>query len=158
MIKQTVYFLLAVLLTAPAFGQQVDPVYRWWNARIGDHFFTTDPTGELAPASGYVREGVGFKVLKCQLAGTVPLYRLWSGQATDHFYTSNFNEAANASQNLKYAFEGILGFLYKNYKINTKPVHRYWNPSNTDHFYTINIAAESLGGYNYEGVVGYAPN
>ena len=34
---------------------------RWYDPASDDHFYTTDPNGELAPASGYVSEGtVGF--------------------------------------------------------------------------------------------------
>jgi hypothetical protein len=33
-------------------------LYRWYNSANGDHFYTTDPTGELAPSNGYVSEGI----------------------------------------------------------------------------------------------------
>ena len=37
------------------------PLYQWWNSKTSDHFYTTDPTGELAPISEpgpYVYEGI----------------------------------------------------------------------------------------------------
>ncbi|MDD1740056.1 MAG: hypothetical protein LUQ30_04360 [Methanothrix sp.] len=33
-------------------------LYRWYNSGSGDHFYTTDATGEFAPTSGYVPEGI----------------------------------------------------------------------------------------------------
>jgi hypothetical protein len=38
-------------------------VFRWWNGNIGDHFYTTDASGELAPSSGYQPEGITGYVL-----------------------------------------------------------------------------------------------
>ena len=34
------------------------PLYRWYNPTYGDHFYTTDPNGEIAPVTGYVYEGL----------------------------------------------------------------------------------------------------
>jgi len=33
-------------------------LYRWFSTRSGDHFYTTDPSGELAPSTGYNYEGI----------------------------------------------------------------------------------------------------
>jgi Repeat of unknown function (DUF5648) len=38
-------------------------LYRWWNDKVGDHFYTTDPSGELAPQSGYSYVGITGYVL-----------------------------------------------------------------------------------------------
>jgi hypothetical protein len=61
-------------------------------AEVADHFYTTDPNGEGAQSSGYVREGIAFFAFPTQLAGTVPLFRLF-GRGGDHFYTTDAGEA-----------------------------------------------------------------
>jgi hypothetical protein len=33
-------------------------LHRWWSGDSSDHFYTTDPNGELAPTSGYQYEGI----------------------------------------------------------------------------------------------------
>ena len=46
-----------VLCLVPAMAQPpTTALYRWYNSGNGDHFYTTDPTGELAPSSGYIAE------------------------------------------------------------------------------------------------------
>jgi hypothetical protein len=55
------------------------PFNRWYSASANDHFYTTDPNGELAPGSGYANEGniglVGKATVNPIPPNTVPLYR-----------------------------------------------------------------------------------
>ena len=54
------------------------PFFRWYNAQSHDHFYTLDDEGELAPTSGYTKEGIlGYVFLRPGTAGTVPLFRWW---------------------------------------------------------------------------------
>jgi hypothetical protein len=39
------------------------PLHRWWNRTYADHFYTTDPAGELAEPAGYEYQGVAGYVL-----------------------------------------------------------------------------------------------
>ena len=48
-----------VLCLVPVIAQSpTTALYRWYNSGSGDHFYTTDATGEFAPTSGYVPEGI----------------------------------------------------------------------------------------------------
>jgi hypothetical protein len=47
---------------------------RWWLMDQGDHFYTTHPSGELAP-DNYVFEGVTGYMYPEPVEGTVPLFR-----------------------------------------------------------------------------------
>jgi Repeat of unknown function (DUF5648) len=42
----------------PIPGRIAYTIYRWNNSTVGDHFYTADPSGEGAPAMGYVNEGI----------------------------------------------------------------------------------------------------
>ena len=156
--------LIATILAAPALcgDPDTDRVFRFYNAAAGDHFYTTDRNGEVALQSGYVAEGFAFRVItQTNVAGTSPVYRLFkslSSGLSDHFYTASFNEAANAATRLGYAFENVLGYLYNSARARTVPVYRYFNPTTVDHFYTTNPNRENLAGYNFEGILGWAPN
>ncbi|GGD98128.1 hypothetical protein [Caballeronia grimmiae] len=68
------------MLRFNAAGPDTQPVYRWYNAESGDHLFTLDPTGELAPGSGYVAEGIAWYMYPNNLPGTVALYRWAAGE------------------------------------------------------------------------------
>jgi len=39
------------------------PLHRWWHPERADHFYTTHPTGELAPHLGYEYEGISGYVM-----------------------------------------------------------------------------------------------
>ncbi|MCX6674186.1 MAG: hypothetical protein NTY37_10465 [Methanothrix sp.] len=85
-------------------------LYRWYNSGNGDHFYTTDPTGELAPSSGYVSEGITGYVGTSQMVGTTALYRWYNSGNGDHFYTTDpTGELAPSSG---YVSEGITGYLW----------------------------------------------
>ena len=64
------------------------PLYRYWSADIGDHFYTTDPISDPASTT-YVSEGIQCYVATTQLPGTTPLYRYWSSDIGDHLYTTD---------------------------------------------------------------------
>jgi hypothetical protein len=80
-------------------------LYRFFNG--SDHFYSTDPTGEMLP--GYTFEGaIGFVFLS-QVAGTVPLYRYYLATFSDHLYTTDPNETFPPNS---YVFESITGYIY----------------------------------------------
>ena len=74
------------------------PLYRYWKAIIGDHFYTTNSQeiGTTTPGTtgqhGYISEGIAGYCFSHAVAGTVPLYRYWKGIVGDHFYTTNAAE------------------------------------------------------------------
>ena len=74
------------------------PLYRYWKADVGDHFYTTNwhEIGTTIPGRagrhGYVSEGITGYCFPHAVAGTVPLYRYWKVPTSDHFYTTHAGE------------------------------------------------------------------
>lgn len=103
--------ILAVLLVSTAAAQSVStaPVYRFYNASVGDYLFTLNVAeGQNAP--GYVYEGIGFNVYTDSNGGLRPaLYRcrLTSGpHAGKHHVTgSSFCDG--------HAYEGVYGYMHQ---------------------------------------------
>ena len=135
------------------------PLHRYWNAAIGDHFYTTN-WGELGNGRyGWAYEGVQCDIAPTARAGLVPLYRYWNNSAGDHFYTTNWSELGSGRYG--WAYEGIQGYVSPTPQAGLIPLYRYWNPRNADHFYTTNWGELGSGnyGYGYEGVQCYVwPN
>jgi hypothetical protein len=131
------------------------PFYRYWNAAVGDHFYTTS-WGELnAGRGGFSLDGVQCLIHPAPAAGTVALYRYWNPGVTDHFYTTDFNELGMGR--FGWIHEGVAGFVYSAPAPGTMPLHRYWNPGAGDHFYTTNFDELGRGqhGWGYERVECY---
>ena len=149
------------------------PLFRYWNSRVYDHFYTTnwDEIGQVIPGRsgkhGYVSEGITCLLVtrKMSYDGPVPLYRYF--KAHDHFYTTNVADIGKTihGQLGKYGYrsEGIVGYCYPKPTENTVPLYRYWKPNKQDHFYTTNpaeIGTTTLGkrgknGYISEGITCY---
>jgi len=68
------------------------PLYQYWNASIGDHFYTTNPN-EVHPGDGNQFETIIGYVYVSPVSGAVKLYRWWSPDAADHLYTTDPTEA-----------------------------------------------------------------
>ncbi|MCK4788677.1 MAG: S8 family serine peptidase [Desulfobacteraceae bacterium] len=130
-------------------------IFRWWNSSIGDHFYTIDATGELAPNSGYVHEGAPFRLFPMNTQNTTPFFRWWNSSIGDHFYTTDPNgELAPQSG---YQPEGTIGNIATAPLPGTVALYRWWNSSIGDHFYTTDPNGELApqSGYQYEGIAGY---
>jgi hypothetical protein len=131
-----------------------------------DHFYTTDPKGELALQAGYKYEGIQCYVMTAQDSTTVPVFRYFNSRTGDHFYTCDQNEGTNAASG-GWAPEFVGWFMSppQESKIRaisagptgpagTTPLYRLLL-GGTDHFYTTNkVEAEQSGG-TYERVAGY---
>merc|ERR1712066_641951 len=132
-----------------------------------DHFYTTnqDEIGtnskRLIGKHGYIYEGIAFRLLGIQVAGTTGLDRYWNPESTDHFYTTDYceMEERNPYQFLPegYKREGEMGFCFCEQVDDTVPLHRYFNKDIKDHFYTTNFEelAGGKNGYSYQGVQCY---
>src|SRR6187551_3785231 len=88
---------------------------------MGEHFYCTDPRGELAPQLGYEREGITGYIFGAASPGTVPLFR-WMGNG-DHFYTTDPN--GELAPQLGYVFEGTTGFIFSSQVPGTVPLFRW---------------------------------
>ncbi|MBL0258211.1 MAG: hypothetical protein IPQ03_12095 [Bacteroidetes bacterium] len=63
------------------------PLYRWYHAGNGDHFYCLDPHGELAPSSGYASEGIACYVPIDPLKNLTEFYRWRNLNTGNHFYS-----------------------------------------------------------------------
>lgn len=94
-----------------------EPLYRYWQREVSDHFYTTNELeiGTTTPGevkNGYKSEGIAGYCYITEVPGTLPLYRYWSSKTHDHFYTINPNEIDMTTlQQSGYIFEEIQCYL-----------------------------------------------
>jgi hypothetical protein len=81
------------------------PLHRYWNGEIANHFYTTNFAELGAGRDGWVYERVECHVPAQAGAGTVPLYRYFNAALTDHFYTTEWGELGYGR--FGYELEGI---------------------------------------------------
>ena len=83
-------------------------LYYYYNASIGDHFYSTNYNELRDGAAGWVRRDNAGYVFSTQVAGSVPLYR-FTNPAAKHFYTTNKWEG-EAKQG--FTLENITAYIY----------------------------------------------
>ncbi len=134
------------------------PVYRLWNGRSGDHFYTMNPAErDGAIRGGYAAEGVAGYLPAAGTPNAKTVYRLYNSSVGDHFYTTSADEA-EAARRSGYLREGSLGSIFPEYNGDTAPLMRMWSSKATDHFYTANyneLLAAYNGGYGFEELLGW---
>ena len=81
------------------------PLHRYWNGEVANHFYTTNFAELGAGRDGWVYERVECHVPAQAGAGTVPLYRYFNAALTDHFYTTEWSELGYGR--FGYELEGI---------------------------------------------------
>ncbi len=86
------------------------PLYRYWNPRIGDHFYTTNWRELGRGRSGWRYEGIQCYVFPRRIRGSIPLYRYWNPRIGDHFYTTNWRELGRGRSGWRY--EGIQCYVF----------------------------------------------
>ena len=130
-------------------------LHRYWNAGIGDHFYTTDFNTFGSGNEVWVYEGVQCYVESSQVPGSVPLHRYWSAGIGDHFYTTDFSIFGDG--NAFWVYEGATGYVYPSQVAGTVPLYRYWNSGIGDHFYTTDYSIFGAGNavWAYEGIQCY---
>lgn len=160
------FFALALFLSfvvgpsANAIGEQTLFLFRLFNPRNGDHFYTNSQSERTAAVnSGYRDEGVLGTVFSVADGQTALLLRLFNSRTGDHFYTTSSAEADRAVSVNGYRSEGNVGFVFTTQVGDSVPMFRLFNSRTGDHFYTTSIlerlkATESRG-YVFEGVTGY---
>ncbi len=97
------------------------PVYRFWNKKTTDHFYTTSENEKNQLArdletgkDDYVYEGIAWYVPK---GSSCPVYRFFDTAAFNHFYTSDEQLKDSLSQSYlngtgTYRYEGIAWYWY----------------------------------------------
>jgi hypothetical protein len=98
------------------------PLFRYFNDKLGDHFYTTNVEGKGAmqvPGGPYIGEPYKFEGIigycSPKLApGTSPLHRFFNGR--DHFYTINAGEIGvteiGKTGKYGYKYEGVQCYVY----------------------------------------------
>ncbi len=127
-----------------------NPVYRFYSAALGSHFYSTSATE--GTNAGYVFEGVAYYAYAAQVTGTTPVYRFYNATKGSHFYSTSATEGTNAG----YVFEGVAYYAYAAQVTGTTPVYRFYNATKGSHFYSTSATEGTNAGYTYEGAAFYA--
>jgi hypothetical protein len=112
------------------------PLYRWFNARMGSHEYTTSPGGPGRPA--LVSEGVACYVPAHAAQGVLALYG-WHGRK-DHLYATS--AAAMSLARLGLRTSGLAFYVFENAVPGSVPFYRFFDPRQGLHFYTLHPHAE----------------
>lgn len=136
-------------------GRRTVPLYRYWNRRISDHFYTTNWRELGRGRHGWRYEGIQCYVDPQRRRGLLPLYRYWNPRIGDHFYTTNWRELGGGRYGWRY--ESMQCWVSRGRATGTVALLRYWNPRIGDHFYTTSWRELGFGrnGYRLEGIAGY---
>jgi hypothetical protein len=155
--RPDVLSMIGQLIPVPTLVAVV-PLHRYWNAGMGDHFYTTD-WAELGNGGwGWEYEGIACHVYAVPGPGatppadSLPLHRYWNPEVANHFYTTNLSELGT----------GRAGWVYERVECHvpaqpgagTVPLYRYFSEALTDHFYTTDWNALGPGrfGFQLEGI------
>jgi hypothetical protein len=153
--KKLFLFSTLLLLIGSAFAQQT--LYRYYNPKLGKHYYTTNFNEYGNGANDWYLDGP-----QCQVfdhgdrdRGLIPLFRYFNGGLSDHYYTTNFEELGRGSNG--YAFEGKACFIAKNPGPRLVPLFGYYNRISGEHFLTTDKGevARGFDNFQYTGVVGY---
>lgn len=141
------------------------PIYRFYNAKSGAHFYTAntaerDYVIQTFPSFAY--EGTAFYAYAASATDQSPVYRFYNRATTAHFYTIDQGESNYVQSFLPtYQYEGPAWSAQINSVAGSSPIYRFYNREIDTHFYTINTAERDYilannPGYVYEGVRYYA--
>jgi hypothetical protein len=141
-----------------ALGTETDvpqPLYRYWNAQIPDHFYTTNWNELGAGNAAWSYQGIACRVHLAAVAGSVPLYRYWNSQLGDHFFTTDYSEIGAGKYG--WVLEGVAGYVHDQPIAGAVPFYRYWNSQGRDHYYTTNFneLGNGQGGWIMEKIQCY---
>lgn len=142
------------------------PVYRFYNASTGAHFYTTntaerDSIRARLPSFSY--EGTAFEALAQAGAGLAPVYRFYNTQTGVHFYTISESEKNLVRDSLpQFRLEGVAYYASQVPATGFRPLYRSYVLNKGFHFYSVNASETAgLAQYRAEGVgyyvVGTAP-
>ena len=134
-------------------GDGLHVVYRWVHPSAGAHFYTQDPSGELAPETGYTYEGAPFSLFSQFDPGTTEFFRFRCPNG-HHYYTTDSNGELGAGICQR---EQSLGFIATSQLPGTTQLFRWYNPDIDDHFYTTDPTGElaPTSGYHQEQSPGF---
>ena len=142
------------------------PVYRFYNATSGSHFYTAslaERDSTIANLSAtYHYEGVAYSINTSDPDNSAPLYRFYNMSNGSHFYTASMAERDTiiATLSSTYHYDGV-AYNVSTIATGNQPVWRFYNTKNGSHFYTASLAerdstiANLSSTYTYEGIAFY---
>ena len=125
------------------------PIYRFYNSRNGEHFFTVSPEEKSAieanPSWSYHYEGIAFYGMTSSNATNTPMYRFYNTRNGFHFYTVGLDEKTALENNPAsgYHYEGIGFYTDRTLTNISLPAYRFYNSDTSDHFFTISELEKS---------------
>lgn len=139
------------------------PVYRFYNASTGAHFYTQSAAERdflVANNAAFKYEGVAFYAYSAPLStGTAPVHRFYSPISGSHFYTISDAEKNIVATNPKYTYEGTSWNAQLATGGTAVPIYRFYNPGRGTHFFTINEQEKNIvltnPTYVFEGAAYY---
>lgn len=141
------------------------PIYRFYNAKTGAHFFTANAAERdyvIQTLPGFAYEGTAFYAHNANTSGQNPVYRFYNRATAAHFYTIDSAESNYVQTSLPtYQYEGPAWSAQTTAATGTSPIYRFYNRQVDTHFYTISSAERDFiiannPGYQYEGAKYYA--
>ena len=127
-------------------GTKPLPVYRFYNFKLGSHFYTASEVEKndvlRKYSSTFSFEGISYGLDASATANSDSLYRFYNVKNGSHFYTANPAERDNVRLKFSsiYTYEGPVYKISRTNVPATLPVFRFYNVKNGTHFYTANPA------------------
>jgi hypothetical protein len=141
-------------------------VFRFYNTRLGTHFYTADVAEANRVAAlmfrTYRYEGIAY--VANPATNSTPLYRFYNKKKGSHFYTASVAERDNVRKRFSstFTYEGPAFNVSAAPAANATTIYRFFNRKNGTHFYTAtaaerdNVQATLSSRYTYEGIAFYA--
>ena len=142
-------------------GGQRSPVYRFFNASTGAHFYTQSAAERDQVAATFAQfqyEGIAFYSYGSSVAGTSSVFRFYNNRTASHFYTINSAERDIVRATFPwFAYEGASWYANLAPASSATPLYRFYNTATATHFYTVNLSERDLiiqkyPQYAYEGI------
>lgn len=147
----------------PPPGTGRTPIYRFYNATTGAHFYTSSMAERDDVVNNnrhFFYEGTAFFAYGAAGAGLSTVYRFYALSAGSHFYTISELERQAVQGNPGYRFEGPSWFATTAAGGEALPIYRFYNPARATHFYTISETEKEFlrandPNWSFEGIAYY---
>lgn len=139
-------------LGAYATGSQGEkPTFRYANLSTGKHLYSSNPNESR---NGWHPENAGwpvFSVFSSAFSGSRPLYQCRSSAGS--YFLSNFSNCEGAS------YIGLHGYIYDygSQAPGSNPLYRLYRNANADFIVSLDPNEGTNIGYQFQGMMGYAP-
>lgn len=125
---------------APKSTSSLVPIYRFFNTRIGSHFYTAslEERNNVIATLPWLRfEGIAFYASTKPARGLSPVYRFYNTQTGVHLYSISESEKTNIENNLPaFKYEGIAYYASQITATGTTVLRRFFVRNRGFHFYS----------------------